>query len=234
MEELLEERRGAVWLATLNRPEKLNAFTGAQYDRARAMLERAQADDAVSAVVLTGAGRAFSAGADRSLLEGGEAAARAGEAFFPMLRTLAEFDKPLIVAMNGLAVGIGATLQLHCDVVLAAPEARLRFPFAALGVLPEAASSYLLPLRVGAQHAARIFFDADWIPAEQALALGLVSEIVPGDELVDRAVALGQRYGAWSLPALRQTKRLLIETRRPEIEQALAREQAASMQLGGP
>ena len=230
--ELLEERRGRVLLLTLNRPAKLNAFTADQYERLRHVLERARADDGISAVILTGAGRAFSAGADRSLLEGGEAGERAAERFYPLIRALAAFDKPLIVAMNGLAVGIGATLQLHCDVVLAAPAARLRFPFAELGVPPEAASSTLLPAAIGWQRAARVLFDADWISAEQALGLGLVSEIVPSDQLLERAWALGRRYGERPLTALRAAKRLLIEARAPAVEAALQREMEASRRVG--
>jgi enoyl-CoA hydratase/carnithine racemase len=226
--ELQEERRGRVMLATLNRPAKLNAFTPEQYDRLRELLDRVRDDDSLSALVITGAGRAFSAGADVSLLGGDPSAGqRASEAFTPLLRALAGFDKPLVAAVGGLAVGFGATLLLHCDVVLASTRARLRYPFTELGLSPEAGSSYLLAAQVGAQRAAELFFEADWIDAERAEALGLVARLVPHDELVEHAVGLAQRYAERPLPALRATKGLLLDGRRAALEDAWARETLA-------
>jgi len=231
MDELVEERRERVLLVTLNRPKRLNSFTPAQYTRLADVLNRARDDDSVSALVITGAGRAFSSGADLSIFEDPELAERAVETFGTMLEALTSFDKPLLAAVNGLAVGIGATLLLHCDIVLACPDTRLRYPFSEMGVPPEAGSSYLLPMQVGWQRAAELFFDAGWVESAHALELGLVSRILPPEELVDSAIERATEFSKRSLPALRAAKSLLLEHRREAVQSALARETEHSRRL---
>jgi enoyl-CoA hydratase/carnithine racemase len=148
---------------------------------------------------------------------------------------LTAFDKPLLAAVNGVGVGIGLTLLLHCDVVLIAEGARLRAPFVPLGVVPEAASSYLLPLQLGHQRAAELLFTADWVDARGAVALGLASRAVPRDRLLPEARAIAARMAAQPLGALRWTKRMLLAVRADGIRAARAREDAAfAVRVGSP
>jgi enoyl-CoA hydratase/carnithine racemase len=142
---------GPVTELTLHRPEVKNAFDRALFAAVRDELERTAADETVSVVLITGAGDAFSAGAD--LREAADHGSRAeGRARYrEFMDALEGFPKPLVAAVNGVAVGIGATMLLHCDVVLASDTARFRFPFVPLGLTAEASSSYLLPMTVGPQ-----------------------------------------------------------------------------------
>jgi enoyl-CoA hydratase/carnithine racemase len=224
---------GAVRLLTLDRPEALNAFDSPLYRAAGAALDAARADDAVKVVVLTGAGRAFSAGQDlgeMARLAGGEAV----ESGFPvLLEALQAFDKPLVAAVNGPAVGIGFTLLPHCDLVLAAEGARFRTPFAEMGVPPEAASSYLFPARMGWQRAAEVLFTSPWLSAEDAVACGIALRVVPAADLLAEALALAAAVAAAPLPALRAIKSTMLAARADAVAAARAREEAAFAQVLG-
>ncbi|MDZ4828474.1 MAG: enoyl-CoA hydratase-related protein [Actinomycetota bacterium] len=229
---ILVEDRGRVRLLTLNRPEALNAFDSALYRATGAALDDARADDNVHAVVLTGAGRAFSAGQDlkeMARLAAGEPGLESG---FPvLLEALQTFDKPLIAAVNGVAVGIGMTLLPHCDIVLVANDARFRTPFAEMGVAPEAGSSYLFPARMGAQRAAFVLLTGEWLNAEQAVEYGLAfSRHIPVD-LLPRAVAVATEIAASTLPALRAIKLTMRAGELPAIVAARAREEAEFARL---
>ena len=222
-----------VLVLTLNRPRQKNAFNEAMWRDARDALRDAQADDAVRAVVVTGVGDAFSAGQDLGEMAGppgGE-----GPAFPSFMDRLVGFDKPLLAAVNGVGVGIGLTMLLHCDVVWIAEGARLRAPFVPLGVVPEAASSYLLPLQLGHQRAAELLFTADWIDASRAVELGIASRALPAERLLPELRALASRIAAQPLGALRWTKRTLIAVRAEGIRAARAREDAAfRVRVGSP
>ncbi len=200
---------GPVRLLTLERPEKLNAFTAEGYVALTEQLAAASGDEGVAVCVLTGAGRAFSAGVDLSAMGRPGGAAELGRAFDPMLVALAEFEKPLLAAVNGLAVGFGATLLLHCDLVVIDAEAGVRLPFAALGTAAEAASSWLLERRVGPQRAMWMVLSAEAFGADEAVANGFaLAKAAPGRAVEDtlvRARALAS-HGA---PALVANKRLL-------------------------
>ena len=138
-----------------------------------------------------------------------------------------EFDKPLLAAVNGVGVGLGLTILLHCDLVYVAEGARLRVPFVSLGVVPEAASSYLLPLVVGPQHAAEIFFTADWVSSARAVEIGLAVRELPPDELMPAVHEQAAKIAAHPLGALRHTKRLVRVCRLEAVRAARAREDAA-------
>jgi len=167
-ETVLAEHRGGVALITMNRPEKRNAFNDQQYDDLRAALTDARNDDAIKAVVLTGALGAFSGGQDLGEMATVRAY-RDGQhhGFVPFIDCLSSFDKPLIAAVNG--VGVGLTMLLHCDMVYIARSARLRAPFVSLGLVPEAASGYLLQAIVGPQLAAELLYTNAWIDADRAV-----------------------------------------------------------------
>lgn len=218
---------GEVRLVTLNRPAAKNAFNAALYSAVGEALLDAAADPTVKACVITGEGDVFSAGQDLKGLATTEGMEAESRAFVPFTESLAAFDKPLLAAVNGAAVGVGVTLLLHCDVVLVSESSRFRLPFASLGLVPEAASTVLLPARVGPQAAAYYLLTGDWMSAEDAVALGLAWNAYPADRLVDEAVALARRISKASAGALTSTKRLLLAARSEAVTNAFVREQAA-------
>ncbi len=224
---------GAVRLITIDRPEALNAFDAVLYQNLAAALDDARADDSVHVVVLTGVGRAFSAGQDlkeMAKLAAGEPA----DAGFPvLLEAVQAFDKPLIAAVNGFAIGIGFTLLPHCDLVLVADSSRFRAPFAEMGVPPEAASSYLFPARMGWQRAAFVLFTSTWLDSEQAVECGIAFARYPDDELLANALELAKSIAVMSLSALQAIKRAMITAHAPAIVAARAREEAAFAELLG-
>ena len=209
---------GKVRVLSFNRPDRLNAFDSQLYNEVSDALQEAANDDSVSVVVLTGSGRAFSAGADRSASD-----ARPGEAFDRFLHAMA-FPKPLIAAVNGVAVGIGVTMLPHCDLVLIDADARLRMPFTELGVAPEAGSSGLLPALIGAQQTARLFFTSDWITAEEAVALGIGLQVCSPGTVLQETLALADRIAKFSLKSLTATKLTLLASRAETFRSARAAE----------
>ncbi|RIL06901.1 MAG: hypothetical protein DCC71_04990 [Proteobacteria bacterium] len=217
----------------LHRPERKNAFDETMWREARDALADAQRDDAVRAVIVTGAGDAFSAGQDLGQMN---APPGDGPPGFPsFMDRLVAFDKPLLAAVNGVGVGIGLTLLLHCDVVWMAEEARLRAPFVPLGVVPEAASSYLLPLQLGHQRAAELLFTAEWIDAPRAVELGLATRVLPRARLLPELRALAAKIAAQPLGSLRWTKRMLLAVREEGVRAARQREDAAFLvRVGSP
>jgi len=239
-----------VRLITLDRPDALNAFNAALYDAGRDALLAATVDDAVAAVVITGEGRAFSAGQD--LLEMAELASKHGlggsgddesdaepggdaSGFSGFLDALQSFPKPLIAAVNGLGLGIGFTMLAHCDLVFIAEGARLKTPFTSLGVSPEAASSYLFPLRMGWQRAAKILFTSDWISAEEAVEVGIALQVCAPDALLPETLELAARIARMPISSLVTTKRVMLDAQLPQIREARAREEAAFVTvMGGP
>lgn len=222
---------------TLDRPDALNAFNDAMYDAVRDALADAEDDPAIACVVVTGAGeRAFSAGQDL-----GEMAKRPryddGEphGFVPFIERVESFEKPLIAAVNGLAIGIGTTFLAHCDIVLAAQSARFRAPFVGLGITMEAGSSYNLPQRIGWQETAHAVLTGAWMDASRAEEVGLVWKRVPDLHLVDETMAVARDIAAMPVSGLRATKRLLLAAKVEHSRAARAREDAEILKLsGGP
>ena len=223
---------------TLDRPEALNAFNEALYDAlADALLEAAD-DPSVAVVLLTGNGRGFSAGTD--LLEMQRIATdptfeRGRHGFPGLLDALDAFPKPLVVAVNGIGLGIGCTILGFADLAFMSSEARLKCPFTSLGVAPEAASSYLLPLLVGRQNAAWLLQSSEWVSADEALAMGLVWRVCEPDALLDEARRHAEVLAAKPISSLVAVKRTMTEPRRAGIAAARERENAAFAELmGGP
>jgi enoyl-CoA hydratase/carnithine racemase len=220
------ETRRHVRVVTMNRPEKKNAFNNAMYHAMARAIADARADRDTRVVLITGAGGAFCAGQDISELS---VEAHVGvEPGFPLfLEQLCDCDKPILTAVNGVGIGLGLTMLLHTDINYIARGARLRPPFVTLGVVPEAASSYLLPIVVGHQKAAELLFTARWISAEESVDLGIAYAVVEPGELL--AVALAKAAQIASMPpnSVRHTKRLLKVWRRDAIAAARQREDAA-------
>lgn len=233
---ILIEDRDRVRLLTLNRPDRLNAFNDALYDALAAALEDAARARDVSVVVITGSGRAFSAGQDleelsqRPQYDDGKA-----HGFQPFMDELQNFPKPLIAAVNGIGVGIGLTMLLHCDLVLMAENARLRAPFVSLGVTAEAASTVLLPATIGWAETAHLLYTSSWLSAQKAVEVGLAWRCVKDDALLNEALSIAREIAAMPVTSLVATKRLLLESRLPSIEQARERENRVFGSLeGGP
>ncbi len=235
-ETVLSEQRNGVALLTLNRPDKRNAFNDQQYDDLRDALADAEADDTIKVAVITGAPGAFSGGQDLS--EMGTARTHDdGEphGFGPFLDRLSTFQKPLLAAVNGVGVGIGLTMLLHCDIVYVAQSARIRAPFVSLGFVPEAGSSLLLQAIVGPQVAAELLYTNVWIDAERAVGLGLAADAFDDDELLDRALEKASEIAQQPLAALRLTKQLLLDARSEALAAARRREETAmALSAGSP
>lgn len=176
MIQITTRREGAIQILSFNRPEKMNAMTREMYAGLANGLNEAAGDFAVRAVVLTSEGDHFTAGNDiADFLANPPTNEDSDVARF--LGSLLEFPKPLLAAVKGNAVGVGTTMLLHCDVVVAGPSAKFSMPFASLGLVPEAGSSYLFPLLVGYQRAAKIFMTGESFDADSALNMGLVASI---------------------------------------------------------
>jgi enoyl-CoA hydratase/carnithine racemase len=223
--DVLHVTDGSVTVLTLHRPDTKNAFNRALFAAVRDELERAAADDATSVVILTGTGDAFSAGADLREAAEVEHRAEGRTRYREFMTALEDFPKPVVAAVNGVAVGVGCTLLLHCDLVLMADTARVRLPFVALGLTAEAGSSYLLPALVGAQEAAALLLTGGWMGAQQAQRSGLAWKVTPGDALLDEARAVSDAIAQHPLHALVATKRLLLAARADAVHAAREREQ---------
>ena len=203
----ISHERG-VQIIELNRPDKKNAFTGAMYHQLREALVAADADQSVSVILLTGAGNAFSAGNDlEDFLNSPPENADAPP--FRFLNVLVQVKKPVVAAVNGLAVGIGATMLFHCDLVFAQDSARFSFPFVALGLVPEGASTLLLARLVGHQRASEILLLGDPLSAHEAQATGLVNRVIPDQPVRDFALAQAIRLTQLPQGAILRTKALL-------------------------
>jgi len=217
MSEVKIESRDAVLEIRFDRPKKRNALTVAMYARMVEALEGAEHDPTVRAVAFTAEGETFTAGNDVMDFMNG-----LGDGEPPVLRfirLLATYEKPFVAAVNGAAVGLGTTMLLHCDLVYASESARLSTPFVSLGLVPEAASSLLLPQRVGTAVAAELLLLGTPMSAARAMGLGLVNEIVPSSDL--RATALSRAGLLAKQPpiALRRARALL----RGDVSATLAR-----------
>lgn len=218
---------------SMHRPERLNAFDGGLVNDLDTALTAAASDAEVSIVVVTGSGRAFSTGADLKVLAEPRPErvdrddAGGGTGFDRLLDTLADFPKPLLMAVNGYAVGFGMTMLAFADVVFMSTEARLRCPFTELGAPTEAGSSYLFPKLLGRQQAAWTLLSSEWIDAEQAQAIGLAWQLCEPDDLLDVTYDHARRLAVHSPEALTQVKRLLNAPERAELAAAFRREQHA-------
>jgi enoyl-CoA hydratase/carnithine racemase len=202
------ETRDRVLRIEIARPEKKNALTQDMYRAMAEALAAAEADNAVRAILIHGTRDCFTAGNDlKDFLErssgGGPSEA------FRFISALPRLAKPLVAAVGGPAVGIGTTLLLHCDLVYAAPGARFQLPFVPLGLVPEAASSLLLPMVAGYQRAAELLLLGQPFTADKALAAGIVTEIVAEERLIDHARAAAAALAALPPASVRLTKQLM-------------------------
>ncbi len=202
------ERRGRVGLITLNRPERLNAWSPDMARLVRGHIEACNEDPAVGAVVITGAGRGFCSGADLRrdrAADGGRRPAAEGEP----LTAFMQRSKPLIAAINGPAIGVGFTLTLACDLRIASEHARVSMRFVRIGLTPELGSTYLLPQITGLGAAAELILTGRIVDAQEALRIGAVNRVVPHEQLLETALGVGEEIAFNPTRHIRWAKGLL-------------------------
>jgi len=232
-EQIRFERRGRVGIVTLSRPERLNAWNDVMMNEMRDAVERCNTDEAIGAIVFTGAGRAYCAGADiggwAQQLRSGETrgSATAGEDNWNAF--LQRMPKPTIAAVNGAAVGVGVTHVLPMDIRIASEGARFGFFFVRMGLVPELASSYYLAQLVGLGRAVEWCLTARMVEPAEALSAGLVSEVVEPGRLVDRAVELGEAVAAQPAKAVARIKQLFRENATDMDIRAVMRREGAAL-----
>ena len=212
-EHIVVERRGPVQVVRMNRPDKKNALTRAMYGAMAQALTSADADPSVRAKVILGVPGAFTAGNDLSdflaVAQGGEQ----GVEVFDFLMALAKGTKPLVSGVDGVAVGIGTTINLHCDLTFATPRTAFHTPFVDLGLVPEAGSSLIVPAIAGRQQAFALLGLGEPFPAERALAAGLIYRVVPEDRLEAEVFAAADAIAAKPPEALRIARDLMLGDR---------------------
>jgi len=215
---------GPVATITLDRPEALNALTVPVKVALREALERLAVDRAVRAVILTGAGRAFCAGQDLAERERPDAApldVELRERYNPIILALRAMGQPVIAAVNGVAAGAGASIAFACDLRIAAEDARFVLAFGRIGLVPDSGATWFLPRLVGQARAAELALVGDPITAQEALRIGLVSRVVPNDELLIEARALADKVAAGAPMAVALTKGALDRGATIDLEAAL-------------
>ncbi|MFV3128192.1 enoyl-CoA hydratase [Niveispirillum sp. KHB5.9] len=206
-EHVLVSDADGVRTITLNRADKRNALTAAMYSAMADALKTAP-DAGIRAVLFQGAGGFFTGGNDIGDFLANPPSTNDAPVF-QFLQAIATTPLPLVAAVEGMAVGVGTTMLLHCDLVYAAPDARLHVPFVDLGLVPEAASSILMPRTMGHAQAARMLMLGEPLGAEEALASGILSGIVPASDLAATALAKAKLLAAKPVNAIRQTKALM-------------------------
>ena len=237
MEEvLLIETRGATRLLTMNRPAKLNALNADLVKALTDALQHVQRDDAVAAVVLAGAGRAFCAGADTSVArpltaENRKNLVRHADDNIALPKLLARIDKPVIAAVHGYALGAGCGLAFGSDLVVAAESARFGYPELKAGLTASTVSAHAVHL-MGRKIAVELLTLCENITPQRAYELGLVNRVVPDDQLLPSALAMADVMAKWNLESLAQTKRTFHRAASLDLEQALEMARDISVMMG--
>jgi enoyl-CoA hydratase/carnithine racemase len=217
MSELLYEVKDKIATITLNRPDKLNAFTGSMIEGWAKALGEAQADDNVNVVVVTGSGRAFCSGGDVGRMRQGEPSALDGknglwEGVHRVPKQLEQMDKPVIAMVNGLAVGAGMGMTVMCDIRIAAESARFSTGYVKVGLVPGDGDTFFLPRLVGPAKALELLWTADFIEAPQALELGIVQRVVPDAQLKEATYGLARQIADGPQIPIRMIKRLVYQS----------------------
>ena len=212
----------------LNRPEALNAFNGALFNAITDALLAADAENTIRVIVLTGQGRAFSSGMD--LVSAGSGPSyRYG--FPDMVDAMVDLSKPIIIALNGVGVGVGSTIVGLADFTFMAASARMRCPFSALGLTAEAASTYTFPNLMGRQDASWFMLSAEWMSAEESLRTGLVREVLPDEGFLKAVQVKAKKMAAFPLSSLRATKAQIMAPHKANMKAAAKNEDMALVPL---
>lgn len=230
-EVIIEELNEGVLTLTFNRPKRKNAFNSDSWRAFTKILNAAREDEKIACVVLNGAGNNFSSGMDLSDFAEGNPDEE--QPFYLAQQAIADFDKPLVAAATGIAIGGGATLLLHCDIVYVGESLRMRFPFVSLGLVPELASSYLLQASIGSRRAAELMYTAEWIDAEKALDYGIATKQFTDTKLLAATVEKAHEIAQWPVRSLQETKRCLKLAHRQAIQAAIDVERAGMDKMAG-
>jgi len=238
MASVLTSVEAGVQTITLNRPEKLNAFTPEMHKELRRALEQALDERAVRAVLLTGAGRAFSSGqdlAERNVAPGAapiDLSVSLGSHYNPLVRRLRELPKPIVCAVNGVAAGAGANIALACDIVLAARSASFVQSFARVGLVPDSGGTYFLPRLVGAARAMGLALLAEPLAAEDAERWGLIWKALDDERLMPEAAALARRLASGPTRGFGLLKKALLASGRNSLDAQLELERDLQREAG--
>ena len=236
---VLYSEQGGIAVATLNRPQVLNSFTRQMHQDLWAALDRAEANPVIRALVITGAGRGFCAGADLAEFDfapGPDLVRRAdpgpviNQAFNPTVRRLQSLRMPTIAAVNGVAAGAGASLAMTCDIAIAAPGASFIQAFSKIGLIPDAGGSWFLTERLGLARAMALAMTGDKLPAAQAKEWGLIWDVA--DDCVAAATELAQRLAAMPTRALVATRHVLRDSTTRTLGQQLDAERDTQSAMG--
>ena len=223
MDEIVTERSGGILRIQLNRPTKRNAMTSAMYVALADILKDAAKDEQTRVVLWHGAGDSFCAGNDlEDFLKNPPGPGVSPQA--QLMHALVDFDKPLIAAVQGSAIGGGTTMLLHCDFVYAGESAKFQMPFVNLALVPEFGSSSIVPARVGHLRAAELLLLGSPFDAKRALTLDLVSQVLPDQDLLATATATAQKLATKPVGALQASKRLLKQSSRESVKAAMKAE----------
>ena len=233
METLNVKRSNGIEFVEMDRPDALNAFSSLLMDELTEAFMSANNDDSVKVLVLTGAGRAFSAGAD--LQEMGRRERTPRYTLQDLLFAIIDFEKPFLVAINGVGAGIGATICGLADFVFMSEKARLRCPFSALGLTAEAASTYTFPALMGRQKASWFLLSSEWMSAEDCVESGLALECLAHEELIPRVMNRAEVLAALPSESLKKTKSLMMSHHIDAMKAAIKAENVGLAELaGGP
>jgi len=221
-DELLYDVKDKIATLTLNRPDKMNAFTGPMLDRWAWALNEAQRDPGVNVVVVTGSGKAFCAGGDVARMGEGEPTPldhknQLWEGIHRVPKALEQMDKPVIAMINGVAVGAGMGMSVMCDLRIAADTARFSTGYVRVGLVPGDGDTYFLPRLVGTAKALELLWTADFIEAPTALDLGIVNRVVPADKLAGETYALARQIADGPQIPIRMIKRLVYQSMRLDL-----------------
>lgn len=219
MSDIISERSGSILSIQFNRPDKKNAMTSAMYVTLADLLNDAAKDEQIHVVLLHGSGGSFSAGNDAADFLKGPPADESPQA--RLMKALVNFDKPLVAAVQGAAIGGGTTMLTHFDFVYAGESTKFQTPFINLGLVPEFGSSYSLPMRIGQVRAAELILLGQPFDSRRAEELGLVTRVVPDENLLATATETAQKLTQKPIGALRACKRLMKLSSRDQIEQAI-------------
>ena len=224
MSDLIYEVKDKIATITLNRPDKLNAFTGDMIEGWAKALASAQADDSVNVVIVTGNGRAFCSGGDVGRMRAADAAPSAldgknslWEGVHRVPKALEAMDKPVIAMVNGLAVGAGMGMCVMCDVRIAAESARFSTGYVRVGLVPGDGDTYFLPRLVGAAKALELLWTADFVEAPEALRVGIVQRVVPDAALQEATYAFARQIADGPQIPIRMIKRLVYQSLRLDL-----------------
>ncbi|MFZ5596435.1 MAG: enoyl-CoA hydratase/isomerase family protein [Bacillota bacterium] len=231
LECFIYEVKDSVLVLTMNRPEVRNAWNLKMHEEYREILQKVDEDESIRVVILTGAPPAFSSGTDLKSLHGGASVMESNlvRDSMPQTTMMHQFKKPLIAAINGPAVGMGATIPLICDIRIASESAKICYKFTQLGVIPEFNSAYMLPRIVGLGRAMDLFLTARTIDAKEAYEMGLVSRVVPDDQLMNVAMEIALDIASKKEHAIRMTRELVYRYLDTDFNEAVSQDVALFM-----